>query len=140
MKFILTWIRDNKLKFFIVDFVVLIINLSILNFVRNGSFINLDHVINFFVTGGFFCLAYLMIIVWTQATEKLHFFFIKMDSVERVLAYIGMIIFLIMNVVLVPIVWLDRSSLDDGIVVYFAIPWLLIISTIFWEKHTWKKP
>ena len=139
MNLIIAWIKDNILMFFVVDFIFLILNVSILNYIRNGSIINFDLVLVFFISCGFFCMLFFMTTAWTRVTDKFHYLFIQIGGIGKVLSYIGIILFLLLNIISIPLMWLDSDSLNNSIIFYFSTPWLILISTIMYDKHTWKK-
>jgi len=130
MLMMLSWIRNNKFKFFIIDSILLIGNVSILRLVRTGFFIDSDLVAGFIGACIFFGMVFLITIIWTQVTKKYHFLFIQINMLgiigERILFY-GMIFLLMLNFVFVFLIWISGNLLGINIGFYFAMPWLIII-------------
>jgi len=130
MLMMLSWIRNNKLKFFIIDSILLMGNVSILKLIRTGFFIDSDIVAGFIGTCIFFGMIFLITTIWIRVTQKYHFLFIEIDTLgiigKKILFY-GMIFFLILNSVSVYIIWINENILGEKIVFYFAMPWLIII-------------
>ena len=126
----LSWIRNNKLKFLIIDSILLIGNVSVLKLVRTDFFIDSDLVAGFIAACIFCGMIFLITIIWIQVTKKYRFLFIQINKLdvigERILFY-GMIFFLLLNFVFVFLMWINENIWRENIGFYFAMPWLIII-------------
>jgi hypothetical protein len=124
MTLILSWIRNNKFKFLIYDFLLLIGNVIILNFIQNNYFIDIDIILSFITINIFLGFVFCISKIWIWVTRKYHFIFIRVDDIGEVILYFGMILFVILNIILLFLIWIYKN-LDS--ILYFSMPWIIII-------------
>ena len=124
MQLVFSWIRYNKFTFFILDSVLLIGNVIILNFIRNGSLINTDLISIFITANIFFCLIYLISKIWIWVTQKYNCIFIQIKYAGGMIAFYGVFFFIIINIILIFLIWIHKNMVN---IFYFAMPWLIII-------------
>jgi hypothetical protein len=124
MQFILSWIRRKKLKFFILDYFLLIINILILNIIQNGFFINIDLIAGFLAANIMLGFIFFIYKIWMWFTKRYPFLFIEIKGVGKILAYFGMAFFVIINIVFIFLIWIYN---DFKLIFYFAMPWVIII-------------
>ena len=126
----LYWIRNNKIRFFIIDSVLLILNIVVYNIFRIAYFSIYEIINRFFVTGAFFGAVLFLSIYWPKVTKKFHYFFIQikiLDVFWRKMLYFGMIFFGILNITFSFLFWININFMEEFIVFYFAMPWLVVI-------------
>ena len=127
---IFNWINNNKLKFLFIDSVLLIINIYIVIFVRNGIYNKFDFVYKYLATSFIFSVVLLIRVFWPKFTKKYNYFFIQtktLDVLWKKILYIGVIISLTLNFVMLFLFWINDKFIEELIIIYFAIPWLILI-------------
>ena len=130
MELLFLWIRNNKLKFFVIDSILLLGNISILKFIRIGFFIDTDLVAGFIGACIFFGMIFLVTIIWVRVTQKYNFFFIQinvLNNIGKKILFCSVILFLILNLLFICLIWINKNFIGEKIVFYFAMPWLIMI-------------
>jgi len=124
MCLIFTWIRRNKIKFFFVDSILLLVNIIIVTIVQTGVLIEFDQILIFIAITSFFCLVSFISKIWLWIIQKFHIT-IRLYIFFELISYYMINFFVSVNIIMMFIIWVQRDQL---IIFYFAMPWLIIIS------------
>ena len=128
-KILLSWIINNKLKFFLLDSFLLILNASVMEFIRKGSFIDTNGIAAFFATIIFFSPIFLVTKAWIKLTQKYPFLTIQIDY-KRIIALMPFLV--IINAIFFSLAWVNENLIEEGKMgFYYAMPWLIIILSLF---------
>ena len=120
----ISWLQNNKLKYFIINNIVLIANIFIFNFVKNGFLIDIDMVYVFIITNIILGLIFVISKIWIFVTRKFNFLFIQVGGIGDLIFYFTILLFLFINILLIFLIWINK---DLVINVYFSIPWIITI-------------
>ena len=142
MNKIIFWIRNNKLKFFIIDSTLLLVNLFLRNFSQNDKQIAFDFLELFFGICLFFGLSIIFFSFWSKVTKKYPYFFIQIKLPEKFrkrMFNFGMELSLILNFIFFILIWVNKVFFEQFIVLYYAIPWFIIICAIGYDSKNQQK-
>ena len=129
---ILLWIRNNRIKFFIIDYILLFGNVLVLNFLQKGIFLEADLVLMFIAINIFFCFIFLITKIWLFIITRFHIT-IRIQNFVELISYYATGFFLIINILFLFIVWFLKDTLN---VFYYAMPWLIIIPINIYKGET----
>lgn len=124
MRLLFSWIRNNKIKFFLIDTILLAGNIVLSNFIQKHTLIDSDLILMFVAVNTFFAVVFVMSKIWLHIIQKLHITLPIHDLVEYAAYYIGLFL-IILNIVMFVLIWIAREKL---LIVYYAVPWLILIS------------
>jgi hypothetical protein len=143
---VLLWLKTNKVKFVVFDSILLLINVSILNFIRKGYLIDSYYITATVGTAIFFIPVFMLSKIGLKVTEKYPFFFITSDAIKLSIAKAasyGVFVSILLNMIFIQLIWINENILERILTIYFGMPWIVVIlantySTILDNKNKLK--
>ena len=136
MNLFFQWLQINKIKFIIFDSFLLLANIILLKYIKNNNILIFEIIIRLIVAGIMLSLVLIFTKFWFKFTEKYHFLFLNINILgliqEKIFKFLT-IIFLVFNILIFQLIWINENILKMIENIYFTFPWFIVINSSIYQ-------